>query len=105
MSARKLSPWARLYRSAQRGTGCRLTAADVQRLAFDAALMARGEADYLHGEQLDTDGGWRGNRFDSGQVARRFAVADGRRVAGAVYRRMRACWHFGEDGAGVSASH
>ena len=63
MSARKLSPWARLYRAAQRGTGCRLTAADVQRLAHDDAIMTRGLADFELGEDADTDGGWRGEPF------------------------------------------
>ena len=63
MSARKLSPWARLYRAAQRGTGCRLTAADVHRLAHDAALMARGETDYRRGEAMATDGGWLAEPF------------------------------------------
>ena len=44
-------------------TGCRWTAADVQRLAYDAAIMARGETDYRRGEALATDGGWLAEPF------------------------------------------
>lgn len=39
------SPWARLWRAARNGTGCRLSVMDVRRLAGDGALMWRGEKD------------------------------------------------------------
>ena len=38
--AREGDPWARFWRAAQRGTGLRLSAADVDRLASDNAIQA-----------------------------------------------------------------
>lgn len=39
------SPWARIYKAAQRGSGCRLSAHDTQALMIDDAIETRGRLD------------------------------------------------------------
>ena len=41
--------------AAKHCTGVRLTVADVHRLSYDAALMARGEADFHGGEDAEAE--------------------------------------------------
>jgi hypothetical protein len=51
----RLTPWQRIARAAQRGTGLRLSADEVFRLSMDDAIMRRAELDDLgidHEEEL-----------------------------------------------------
>lgn len=58
MSKRKrLTPWARIVRAGRRGTGLRLSEADVAQLMSDDAIVARGEADLNGNVEGDRDGG------------------------------------------------
>ena len=42
---RRMTPWQRIRRAANRGTGLRLSTEDIQRLAHDNAIMTRAELD------------------------------------------------------------
>ena len=42
---RKRTPWDRIIRAANAGTGCRLSFEDVRRLAMDGAIEVRGDMD------------------------------------------------------------
>lgn len=43
--AEKRTPWQRIRDAAELGKGCRLSADEVSRLAFDGAIMTRAELD------------------------------------------------------------
>lgn len=45
MTRRKLTPWQRIMRASERGTGLRLSAEDVWRLSMDDAIHTRALLD------------------------------------------------------------